>query len=64
MRTDENNTDKMSLSGELDPIQYVHDNFDDYGDDGWGLNLLNLEEVTEEEMAKILPSLFREATDK
>ena len=39
----------MGSGEKFDPVQYVKDNYDDYKD-GWGLNLMNLEEVTSQEM--------------
>ena len=55
-------------SGKMDSIdaaEYVDSNFDDF-EDGWGINLMNLEEIapTEEEMKKILPTLIEEADKK
>ena len=55
-------------SGIMDSINaadYVDSNFDDF-EDGWGINLMNLEEIapTEEEMKKILPTLIEEADKK
>ena len=62
MRT-RNSTDEMGSGEKFDPVQYVKDNYDDY-EDGWGLNLMNLEEVTgqemtDENMKEILPKLLR-----
>ena len=47
---------KMDTNGNFDAAEYVNSNFDDY-EDGWGINLMNLQEIapTEEEMKKILP---------
>ena len=48
MRT-RNSADKMSSGEKFEAVQYVKDNYDDY-EDGWGLNLMNLKEVTGQEM--------------
>ena len=49
----------------INAAEYVDSNFDDF-EDGWGINLMNLEEIasTEEEMKKILPTLIEEADKK
>ena len=62
MRT-RNSADEMGSGEKFDAIQYVKDNYDDY-EDGWGLNLMNLKEVTgqemtDENMKEILPKLLR-----
>ena len=67
MRT-RNSADEMGSGKKFDPVQYVNDNYDDY-EDGWGINLMNLEEVTgqemtDENMKEILPKLLREAQNK
>ena len=41
--------DEIGSGEKLDIVQIVNDNYDDY-EDGWGLNLMNLEEITSEEM--------------
>ena len=55
----------MDSNANFDAAEYVSRNFDDL-EDGWGIDLRNLEEVvaTEEEMKKILPTLIREADKK
>ena len=67
MRT-RNSTDEMSSGEKFDAVQYVKDNYDDY-EDGWGLNLMNLKEVTgqemtDENMKEILPKLLREVENE
>ena len=62
-------TDVIGSGEKFDTIQYVNDNYDDYEDGGWGLNLMNLEEVTgqemiDENMKEILPKLISEAGNK
>lgn len=54
---------KMDTNGNFDAAEYVNRNFDDF-EDGWGIDLSNLEIATEEEMKKILPTLIREADKK
>ena len=60
--------DQIGSGEKLDIVHYVNDNYDEY-EDRWGLNLMNLEEVTGEEMtdenmANILPKLLCEADNK
>ena len=56
---------KMDSNANFDAAEYVNRNFDDF-EDGWGIDLRNLEETiaTEEEMKKILPTLIKEAEKK
>ena len=58
----------MGSGEKFDPLQYVKDNYDDY-EDGWGLNLMNLKEVTGQEMTdenkmEILLKLLCEVENK
>ena len=52
-------------AADFDAEKYVDSNFDDF-EDGWGINLMNLEEITstEEEMKKILQTLIDVADKK
>ena len=63
--TIQKSSDKMDSNADFDAVKYVDSNFDDF-EDGWGINLMNLEEIapTEEEMKKILPTLIEEADKK
>ena len=68
MRT-RKSTDEIGSCVKFDAIQYVNENYDDYEDGGWGLNLMNLKEVTgqemtDENMKEILPKLIREVGNK
>ena len=63
-----NSADEISSGEKFDAVQYVKDNYDDY-EDGWGLNLMNLTEVTgqemtDENMKEILPKLLREVENE
>ena len=65
--TTRNNADEMGSGEKFDAVQSVKDNYNDY-EDGWGVNLMNLEEITGEEitdenMKEIIPKLLSE-TDK
>ena len=67
MRT-RSSTDKIASGEKFDPIQYVNENYDNY-EDRWGINLMNLEEVTSQEMTdenmkEILLKLVWEAQNK
>ena len=67
MRT-ENSADEMGSGEKFDAVQYMKDNYDDF-DDGWGVNLMNFQEITSQEMTdeimkEILPKLHREADNK
>ena len=67
MRT-RNSADEMGSGEKFDAIQYVKDNYDNY-EDGWGLNLMNLKEVTgqemtDENMKEILPKLLPEVENE
>ena len=67
MRT-RNSADEMGSGEKFDAVQYVKDNYDDY-EDGCRLNLMNLKEVTSQEMTdenmkEILSKLLHEVENE
>ena len=66
--TTRNNADKMGSGEKFDAVHYVKDNYDEY-EDRWGVNLMNLEEITgqemtDENMKEILLKLLLEADNQ